>query len=117
VDDCLSDRPGPCGRHVHLLDTYRRNWLLPSLMGFTALASLAQEKGFCLTKERDLTACLRLGRLRDRAISILAKCVGRFKVRGAYLRSLLDGDARQKCYRGGLIQYRLLVFEKQSPKL
>jgi SAM-dependent methyltransferase len=115
VDDCLSDEIRSSFRQMRLLDIYRRNWLLPGLRGLTALKSLAEKKGFCLIKNQNLTPYLRLGRPRDRAISLLVKCFGPLMARGTYLRSLLGGNARQKCYRQGLIYYRLLVFEKQAP--
>lgn len=112
VDDCLSDEIGLTSRQMRLLGRYRRNWLLPGLRGLTALTSLAEEKGFRLIKDQNLTPYLRLGRPRDRAISWLVKFLGPLMERGTYLRSLLGGDARQKCYLEGLIHYRLLVFEK-----
>jgi SAM-dependent methyltransferase len=112
VDDCLSDEIGLSSRQMRLLDSYRRNWLLPGLRDLTALQSLAEEKGFRLIEGQNLTPYLRLGRPRDRAISLLVKCLGPLMARDTYLRSLLGGDARQKCYREGLIHYRLLVFEK-----
>jgi hypothetical protein len=34
--------------------------------------------------------------------------------RSPYLKALLGGDAKQQCYRDGLIDYRLLVFEKHA---
>jgi len=116
IDDCLSDEMhtgGLPGRHVRLLGIYRRNWLLPGLRGRTALKSLAEEKGFRLIKDQNLTPYLRLGRPRDKAICVLVRLLGPWMERDTYLRSLLGGDARQKCYREGLIHYRLLVFENQ----
>jgi len=116
IDDCLSDELDPGGlsaRHVRLLGIYRRNWLLPGLQGRTALKSLAEEKGFCLIKDQNLTPYLRLGRPRDKVISLLVRLFGPLMERDTYLRSLLGGDAKQKCYREGLIHYRLLVFEKR----
>jgi len=115
VDDCLSDEIWLSSRHIRLLGIYRRNWLLPGLRGLTALESLAEEKGFRLIKNQNLTPYLRLGRPRDRAISLLVKFLGPLMERDTYLRSLLGGDARQKCYLQGLIHYRLLVFEKYAP--
>jgi len=115
VDDCLSDEIGLTSRQMRLLGRYRRNWLLPGLRGLTALKSLSEEKGFRLVKDQNLTPYLRLGRPRDRAISLLVKFLGPLMERDTYLRSLLGGDARQKCYLEGLIHYRLLVFEKHSP--
>ena len=115
VDDCLSDEIRLSSRQMRLLVRYRRNWLLPGLRGLTALKSLAEEKGFRLIRNQNLTPYLRLGRPRDRAISWLVKFLGPFMERDTYLRSLLGGDARQKCYLEGLIHYRLLVFEKYAP--
>jgi SAM-dependent methyltransferase len=115
VDDCLSDEIWLSSRHIRLLGIYRRNWLLPGLRGLTALKSLAEEKGFRLIKNQNLTPYLRLGRPRDRAISLLVKFLGPLMESDTYLRSLLGGDARQKCYLQGLIHYRLLVFEKYAP--
>lgn len=100
-------------RQARLLDIYRRNWLLPGLRGLTALKSIAAEKSFRLIKDQDLTAYLRLGRPRDKAISLLVRLLGPWMERGTYLKSLVGGDAKQKCYLKGLIQYRLLVFENQ----
>ena len=114
VDDCLSDEIGLTSRQMRLLGRYHRNWLLPGLRGLTALKSLAEEKGFRLIRDQNLTPYLRLGRPRDRAISLLVKFLGPLMERDTYLRSLLGGDARQKCYLEGLIHYRLLVFEKQA---
>jgi SAM-dependent methyltransferase len=117
IDDCLSDETDPGGlpaRHVRLLGIYRRNWLLPGLRGRTALKSIADEKGFRLIKDQNLTPYLRLGRPRDRAISLLVRLLGPLMERDTYFRSLLGGDAKQKCYREGLIHYRLLVFEKRA---
>jgi SAM-dependent methyltransferase len=112
VDDCLNDEIGPTFRHMRLLDRYRRNWLLPGLQGLTALKSFAEKKGFRLIKNQNLTPYLRLGRPRDRAISLIVRFLGPLMERDTYLKSLSGGDARQKCYLKKLIHYRLLVFEK-----
>ncbi len=112
VDDCLSDGIRLSSRQMRMLDRYRRNWLLPGLRNFSALKSLAAGKGFRLLKNQNLTPYLRLGRPRDKAISLLVKFLGPLMERNTYLRSLSGGDARQKCYREGLIHYRFLVFEK-----
>ncbi len=117
IDDCLNDEMDPGGlpaRHVRLLGIYRRNWLLPGLRSRTALKSIADGKGFRLIKDQNLTPYLRLGRPRDKAISLLVRLLGPLMERDTYLRSLLGGDAKQKCYLEGLIHYRLLVFEKRA---
>lgn len=117
IDDCLSDavETGALPAHQRrLLDRYRRSWLLPGLQAVSDLRLLAAEKGFHLIEDRDLTPYLRLGRPRDKAISLLVKCLGPWMGRDTYLRSLLGGDAKQKCYLAGLIQYRMLLFENRA---
>jgi SAM-dependent methyltransferase len=117
IDDCLRDeRPGRglSVRHAKLLDVYRRNWLLPGLCRVAALKSIAEAKSFRLIRDRNLTPNLCLGRPRDRAIALLARLIGNRMERHSYLRALVGGDAKQQCYREGLIEYRLLVFEKQT---
>jgi SAM-dependent methyltransferase len=117
IDDCLSDEKtgrGRSARHARLLDVYRRNWLLPGIRRAAALQSIAEDRGFRLIRDRDLTPHLRLGRPRDRAIALLVRLIGSRMERRAYLKALLGGDAKQQCYREGLIEYRMLVFEKQT---
>lgn len=117
IDDCLSDAMPTAGlpaRQGRLLGIYRRSWLLPGLRGRTALKSFAEEKGFRLIKDQNLTPYLRLGRPRDKAISLLVRFFSPLMERDTYLRSLLGGDAKQKCYQEGCIHYRLLVFEKRA---
>jgi tocopherol O-methyltransferase len=117
IDDCFNDEGPPGGvsaPHMKLLDVYRRNWLLPGLRSVDALKSIAAASGFRLIRDRNLTPHLRLGRPRDRAIALLVRLAGRQMERSTYLKTLVGGDAKQKCYREGLIDYRLLVFEKQA---
>jgi SAM-dependent methyltransferase len=119
IDDCLSDAASAASlpsHHRRLLDRYRRNWLLPGLRTPLKLRRLAEERGFRLIEDQDLTPYLRLGRPRDKAVSLLVKCLGSVMERGAYRRSLLGGDAKQKCYLAGLIRYRLLVFENRASR-
>ena len=106
---------GLSARHVRLLGIYRRSWLLPGLQGRTALKSRAEEKGFRLIKDQNLTPYLRLGRPRDKADFPAGEIA--WPPDGA--RHLLSGPwwagmPKQKCYLEGLIHYRLLVFEKRA---
>jgi SAM-dependent methyltransferase len=117
IDDCLGDAAlhrELSARHARLLEVYRRNWLLPGLRGVTAIKSIAEAKGFRLIQDRNLTPHLRLGRPRDRAIALLVRLAGCRMERNTYLKALVGGDAKQKCYRDSLIDYRLLVFEKRA---
>ncbi len=117
IDDCLTQAAEAGGiscRQRRWLDTYRRNWLLPGLRSASTLESLASEKGFVLLRDEDLTPYLRLGRPRDRVISLFVRWAGPLMERGIYLKSLVGGDAKQKCYAQGVVRYRLLVFETRA---
>lgn len=117
IDDCLAEwlsEEGLSAADRQLLDRYRRSWLLPGLLRAQDLNLLAGRQGFALIKNEDLTAGLRLGRPRDRAIALVVRLFGRWMGRGDYRRALLGGDAKQKCYLKGLCRYRLLVFEKSQ---
>jgi cyclopropane fatty-acyl-phospholipid synthase-like methyltransferase len=115
IDDCLTDSAyaGSLTPDIErLLERYQRHWLLPGLLRPADMHAVAGASGFTLIKDRDLTPDLRIGRLRDKAIALMVRFCGVWMTRSSYLRSLLGGDAKQKCYREGLIRYRLLVFEK-----
>jgi SAM-dependent methyltransferase len=117
IDDCLEEGAGteaPPARPTRLLETYRRNWLLPGLRHLDALRSIAREEGFHLISHQNLTPYLRIGRPRDRAIALLVRLLGRRMERTAYFRALAGGDAKQQCYREGLLRYLFLIFENQS---
>jgi hypothetical protein len=58
IDDCLSDgfpEGTTSARQRRLLDNYRRNWLLPGLRAVSVLKSIAEENGFHLIKDQNLT--------------------------------------------------------------
>lgn len=117
IDDCLEGGAGsgkPPGRPARPLEAYRRNWLLPGLRDLDGLSAVARGAGFQLLRHEDLTPYLRLGRPRDRAVALLARLLGPRMERTAYLRALAGGDAKQRCYRQGLIRYRFMVFENHS---
>ncbi len=117
IDDCFTnavEAGGISGRQRRLLETYRRNWLLPGLRSASTLKSLAAEKRLTLLRDEDLTPYLRLGRPRDRVISLFVRWAGPLMERNTYFKSLVGGDAKQKCYAEGVIRYRLLVFENRT---
>ncbi len=99
-------------KEERLLQTYRRHWLLPSMLPETSVLDLAEANGFLLESHLDLTPWLRLRRPRDRFVSALTFLFSPVLVRSWYGKSLLGGDAKQKCYLKGIIQYRMWVFVK-----
>ncbi|HZB21443.1 MAG TPA: hypothetical protein VE463_16515, partial [Blastococcus sp.] len=62
----------------------------------------------------DLSSGQRLGRPRDRFIHAVLPLLRRFRSRSMWAQSLVGGDALQHCHRAGLLQYRLLRFERRT---
>ncbi|MBK8879154.1 MAG: methyltransferase domain-containing protein [Haliscomenobacter sp.] len=101
-------------KEERLLQTYRHHWLLPSLLPENSVLGLAEANGLVLESHLDLTPWLRLRRPRDRFVSVAAFLFRSLLARSWYGKSLLGGDAKQKCYLKGITQYRLWVFAKTS---
>jgi hypothetical protein len=76
--------------------------------------ALAAGAGLTLVASRDLSSMQRLGRPRDRLIHALLPALRRLRSRSMWAQSLVGGDALQRCHSAGLIQYRLLRFERRS---
>lgn len=105
--------------HLHpkeerLLQTYRQHWLLPSMLPESSVLGLAEANGLTLESHLDLTPWLRLRRPRDRFVSLMAFLFRPILRRSWYGKSLLGGDAKQKCYLKGITQYRMWVFVKTA---
>lgn len=117
IDDLLAPEAA-AGRvspsALRLLGRYRENWLLPGLCGREEILGLAGRSGWACVKEVDLTGWLRIGRPRDRLIALAVRLGGRLMERHGYLRMLVGGDAKQRCYRRRLCRYALLVFERRE---
>jgi cyclopropane fatty-acyl-phospholipid synthase-like methyltransferase len=113
-DDFLSvATPPPAARHRRWLDEFREGWRTGTLITTEAAAALARVEGLTLVESQDLTPHLELRRPRDRAIGALLSLLRPLRIRGEYWRGLRGGHALQLALRAGLLQYRVLTFERQ----
>jgi cyclopropane fatty-acyl-phospholipid synthase-like methyltransferase len=109
VDDVRAgDRDDPA------LDDVRAGWHAPSLLSVAEAEALAAGAGLTLVASRDLSSLQRLGRPRDRFIHAMLPLLRRVRRRSMWAQSLVGGDALQQCHRAGLLEYRLLRFERTT---
>jgi hypothetical protein len=79
-------------------------------------AALAADAGLALVASHDLSSLQRLGRRRDRLIRGTLPLLRRLARRSKWAQSLVGGDALQRCHRAGLLEYRLLRFERVAQR-
>lgn len=94
------------------VDEFRRGWLASSLVTAERARDLAAAAGLRPLGGERLTDYLELGRPRDHFIAALVAAGRHLPLRGYRWLSLLGGNALQQGLRGGLIDYRTLVWEK-----
>ena len=109
IDDV---RPGD--RDDPALDDFRAGWHAPSVLPVAEIEALAGGAGLVPVASTDLSDLQRLGRPRDRVIHAALPLLRRMAGRSVWAQSLVGGDALQHCHRAGLLQYRLLRFERRA---
>jgi SAM-dependent methyltransferase len=114
-DDVLTARGArPSPQEAARLDTFRRGWRIGSLLTVEELLGLAAAEGLEPVRDDDLTPFLELRRPRDRVLAVVVRAARPLPLRGEYWRSLVGGDALQRCLGSGLLAYRLLVLQRPS---
>lgn len=108
IDDVLASRV-----EDRRLDDFRTGWHVASLLTVTEAAALAADAGLDLDGSVDLSPLQRLGRPRDRLISLARPALRSLSGRSPWAQSLVGGDALQQCHRAGLLEYRLLRFVRR----
>jgi SAM-dependent methyltransferase len=101
-------------RHDPALDDFIAGWHAPSVLTIAETEALAADAGLTLAASRDLSSLQRLGRPRDRLIHALVPLLRRLRERSAWAQSMVGGDALQHCHRAGVLEYRLLRFERSA---
>jgi SAM-dependent methyltransferase len=96
------------------LDDVRAGWHAPSLLSVAQAEALAADAGLALVASDDLSSLQRLGRPRDRFIHAFLPLLRRVRSRSMWAQSLVGGDALQYCHRAGLLEYRMLRFERST---
>jgi SAM-dependent methyltransferase len=124
-DDFVRPAGGPAA--VRAVDRFRRGWRVNTLVRLDELVELATSAGFALESTTELSHCLELNRLRDRAIRIPAATVDRLcralpsflghpllaRLEARY-GPILGGSALQACLAHGWIEYDFVVFRRRE---
>jgi cyclopropane fatty-acyl-phospholipid synthase-like methyltransferase len=107
VDDVRAgDREDPA------LEDFKAGWQAPSVLTVAEAEALAAGAGLALVASDDLSSLQRLGRPRDRFIHAVVPVLRRLRGRSLWAQSMVGGDALQHCHRAGVLEYRLLRFER-----
>jgi len=96
------------------LQEFRSGWHVSTLVTAAEAAALAGDVGLDLVSSELLSPLQRLGRPRDRLISLAQPALRGLSGRSAWARSLVGGHALQQCHRAGLLEYRLLRFVRRT---
>jgi cyclopropane fatty-acyl-phospholipid synthase-like methyltransferase len=96
------------------LEEFRAGWHAPNVVTVEEAEALAADAGLALVASHDLSAMQRLGRPRDRLVRAIVPLLRRLHGRSAWAQSMVGGDALQRCHRAGLLEYRMLRFEREA---
>jgi len=112
IDDFLDGAARSSPRDRQVLDEVRRGWHMGSLLTVAQADALARTHGLRRLRADDLSPWQRLGRPRDRLIHAALPLLRLGALYSHWCESLVGGDALQTAHKRGLVQYRLVVFER-----
>ena len=114
IDDFLASVQVPANpAHRRWLSAYRSGWRLPGLCAVADLRAWSAGCGLNLLEDHHLTPWLRFRTLPNFLTHFILSAGARIPLRHAVVPSLLGSLALQHCLKAGLVEYHLLVFEKQ----
>lgn len=113
IDDYLVSRP-LSRPETRWLTAYTQGWHVPGIITVEQATAFAAASRLRLTQNRDLTPYLRLRNLPNALAQILLSVGGRLPFKHPILPSMLGSMALQQCLSMKAIEYRFLVFEKQT---
>jgi tocopherol O-methyltransferase len=96
------------------LRVYRSGWRVPGLSSLAQVNAWARDCGLGLVSDQNLTPWLRLRTLPRWLTRFILALGSKIPIRHAILPSMLGSLALQHCLKAGLVEYHLLVFEKQG---
>ena len=94
------------------LAEFRDGWRVGSLLPVADVTARAEAHGFRLAEDTDLTPYLELRRPRDRFIAAVVALGRPLRLTSEYWLMLSGGDALQWGLLNGLLQYRVLRFQR-----
>ena len=116
VDDMLA-RPEAAlsAREAGLVAAFRRGWRLGHVPPRAGLVAQATGMGFACLQDRDLSALLRLDRLRDRLLRLAGPLADRLGLaRVSFFGNMIGGNALTEAYRAGIMSYSLVVLRAET---
>lgn len=96
------------------IDLFQRGWHIPHLLSSDAVTDLACRHGLVKIGDTDFSPHLRMRAFPAAAIPLFQGVMDHGGPLAAIMESVLGGFALEECIRQGLVEYRFLVFEKQS---
>ena len=111
-DDFL-ERPAVTRRETRIIAELVRGWHLFSLQTRVQFLSDAENSGFELLLESDLTSKLRLWSLRDKMIFLIVGGLRHFRLSSPWWLSFLGGNALQSGLSSGLVSYRYILLRRR----
>lgn len=113
VDDYLAER-SLSENETKWLKAYVNGWQVPGVTTVQKAQRFAEKHHLQLRKNDDLTPYLRLRNLPNALAQTLLFLGNHLPIRHAIVPSMLGSMALQKCLFMQVIEYRFLVFEKQT---
>jgi tocopherol O-methyltransferase len=113
VDDYLVNRP-LSQNESKWLDAYVNGWHVPGVMTVEQAETFAEKNQLQLRKNDNLTHYLRLRNLHNALAQTFLFIGNHLPIKHAILPSMLGSMALQQCLHMNVIEYRFLVFEKQT---
>lgn len=115
-DDFLSMRANPRERlspsEDRWLSDFQHGWRVGTLVTLERASQLAEDQGFRLIRDTNLTSQLELNRPRDIVIRTLTSLGGWLPIEHPRWLKLVGGNALQRCLLNDLVEYRFVVWER-----
>lgn len=114
IDDFRTSKATQNEQEKQLLHDFQQGWHANSLITPSTAETLAKNVNLHLIQQINLTSLLKIGRPRDKAIGLMSRLFGKWMRKSTYFQSLTGGFAKQQCIRRNLVNYQMLVFEKNG---
>ncbi|MBV1862535.1 MAG: methyltransferase domain-containing protein, partial [Nannocystaceae bacterium] len=115
-DDFASERVEAgelSAREARWVREFRTGWNVGSLLSPRRVQALADDYGFDLVADDDLTSDVELRRPRDRVITAMVRLGRHIPTRNPWWLNMLGGNALQMALQRRVLTYRLLVWNKR----
>lgn len=93
-----------------LVETFKRGWRLAHMPSIGEITQTAEALGLTLVNKTDLSPLLRLNRLRDHALRVVAPLADKLGLgRFALFANMIGGNALTQLHRQGTMRYMMIV--------